>query len=324
MTTTATTKKPKLYLGEILVTGGLLAALCFFMLQWGMAGIIHSRKIQVTPDLQGKSISGVLDLLAPLKLSLLKEGTEFNNTVAIGSVLRQVPPAGTKVREGKAIRVIVSKGGSTVFAPKIMGLPLRNAEMMLRQTQLTLGEVSESYSLRMEKGLVLSQDPRAETSVEQNSMVNVVVSAGAPPDDILLVPEFLRKNVAEVSRWASSHGVSLTIDKDVNSLFPYGTILAQEPETDAIVTDETQLMITISGKAAGKKSKKGMVNLEYQVPQGSSDSLVRIQLIDAQGERELFNGMRSPGSKIAVPVPESGNARIKIFLNNILVEERDL
>ena len=88
---------------------------------------------------------------------------------------------------------------------------------------------------------------------------------------------------------------------------------------------DTHLMITISGKPAGKK--EGKVSTEkfiYQVPQGSSESLVRIKLLDESGERELFNGMRSPGSKVEVAVPKGGNAHIKIFLNNILVEERDL
>jgi hypothetical protein len=48
-------------------------------------------------------------------------------------------------------------------------------------------------------------------------------------------------------------------------------------------------------------------------------------VVDQYGERELFNGTRPPGSKIDVPVPDAGaGARMKIFLNGILVEERDL
>ena len=43
------------------------------------------------------------------------------------------------------------------------------------------------------------------------------------------------------------------------------------------------------------------------------------------GEREVFNGMRPPGSKIDLPVPDTGaGARMKVFLNGILVEEKDL
>ena len=34
--------------------------------------------------------------------------------------------------------------------------------------------------------------------------------------------------------------------------------------------------------------------------------------------------MRKPGTKIEVPVQETGGARVKIYMNGILVEERDL
>ncbi len=112
---------------EFFISVLVIAAFAIFMLAWGIEGAIHSRPVQIVPDLKGRSISGVLDMLAPLKLSLIKSGSEFNSSVPIGSILRQRPPAGTKVREGKTIRVVLSQGGETVFTPAISGLPLRNA-----------------------------------------------------------------------------------------------------------------------------------------------------------------------------------------------------
>jgi serine/threonine-protein kinase len=309
---------------EFIVSVLLLAVFAVFMLRWGIEGAIHNRPVQIVPDLKSRSISGALDMLAPLKLSLLKDGSEFNSSVPIGSILRQRPPAGTKVREGKSIRVVVSQGGETVFTPAISGLPLRNAEMLLRQNQLILGEVTESPSLRLEKGLILSQDPQAETSVERNSLVNVVVSRGEPPEGVVLMPDFLRKNLAEASQWATEKGVPLTIDKDASSLFPYGTILAQDPQSDSLVADDTQVKFTISGRPREAKDTAAVVNFQYKVPQGSSESLVRVLMVDQHGERELFNGLRQPGTKVDLSIPEAGQARIKIFLNGILVEERDL
>ena len=309
---------------EFLVVLALLSGLGLFGFRYAVEGIVHSRAVQTVPDITKKSIAGALDSLAPLNLAMMKEGNEFNSAVPIGSILRQRPPAGTKVREGKAVRVVVSQGGETVFAPAVNGLPLRNAEMLLRQGQLTLGEVTESYSLRLEKGLVLSQDPAAEASVERNSLVNVVASAGQPPDEIVLMPDFQRKSLAEASKWASEVGTPLAINKDMSSLFPYGTILAQDPAHDAVVDEETKVKITISARPWDSKEKASMTSLQYQVQQGSQDSLERILLTDQHGERELFNGLRAPGTKIDLAVPQAGRARAKIYLNGILVEERDL
>lgn len=308
----------------VVTAAGALSALGLLAFWWALGGVVHNRPVQVVPDLKGKSISGALDMLGALNLALSKESAEFNASVPIGSILRQRPPAGTKVREGKTVRVVVSQGGETVFTPSVAGLPLRNAEMLLRQSQLMLGEVTEAYSLRMEKGLVLSQDPRSESSVERGSLVNVVVSGGPPPEGIVLMPDFLRKNAAEASQWAASVGLNASVTKDPGSLFPYGTVLSQEPGPDAVVSEGASVRLVVSGRPGSGKDAAAVMNFHYQVPQGSSDSLVRITLSDQQGEREIFNGLRSPGSRVDLPIPSPGRARVKIFLNGILVEERDL
>jgi serine/threonine-protein kinase len=305
--------------------GGLLLILAFYMLRWGIQGVIHSRKTQTVPDMKGRSLAASLDMLTPLNLGLRKEGAEFDGSVAVSSVLRQDPPPGTVVREGKIVRVVVSQGGETVLVPAVVGLPLRNAEMFLRQSQLLLGEVSESYSLRLDKGVVLSQEPKSEASVERNSLVNVNVSGGTPPAGIILMPDFLRKNVSEARTWAQAFGLTLQESKDMSSPFTFGTVLSQNPASDFVVSAGDKVSVVISGKkdAPGRDSPAAKT-FHYELSQGGSESLVRIVVADKYGERELFNGLRRPGSKIDLPIQETGEARVKIFLNGILVEERDL
>lgn len=310
---------------ELLAGLVLLAVSGFFALRWGLEGAVHNRKIQIVPDMKGRSIAAALDMLAPVGLALRKEGQEFNGSVPIGAVLRQNPAAGTKVREGKVVRVVLSDGGETVFVPSLVGLPLRNAEMLLRQSQLLLGSVNESYSLRMEKGMVLTQEPRAESSVERSAMVNVAISGGPPPSGIILMPDFVRKNVAEGTAWAAGAGIELAVAKDASSLFPYGVILSQDPAPDAVLPPGGKVKLTISGNTKPAPGQTATRTLHYAVPQGSSESHVRIVLMDQYGEREIFNGLRAPGSRVDVdmPVAESGQARTRVFLNGVLVEERD-
>ena len=302
-----------------------MALFTVFMLRWAIEGVVHNRKPQTVPDIKGRSLQAALDMLAPLNIGLMKTGTEFNNSVPVSSVLRQEPPAGTVVREGKIVRVVVSQGGETVLAPTIVGLPLRNAEMMLRQAQLVLGEVEEQYSLKYEKGVVIAQDPKAEASVERSSLVGVTVSKGAPPAGLNLMPDFTRKTLADVQAWSASSGVNVSESKDMTSPFPGGTVLSQTPAPDTVLTGKEKLSVVVSGKKG--KTGEGAVatkTFHYELPVGGGESLVRIVLADKYGERELFNGLRRAGSKIDLPIQETGGARVKIFLNGILVEERDL
>ncbi|MDE2492161.1 MAG: PASTA domain-containing protein [Elusimicrobia bacterium] len=307
---------------EMAAVGAAFLAFCWWAVNWGIGGLVHSRKTVEVPDLKGHSVAAALDALSPLNLGLRKTGVEFDASVPIAAILRQQPPAGTIVREGKVIRVVLSQGGQTVLSPALDGLPLRNAEMLLRQSQLALGEVSEAYSLKSSKGLVLSQDPQSETSVEKNSLVNVVVSAGPPPAGVSLMPDFSRKTLDAVQSWASSAGLKVTVQTDATSLFPNGTVLEQSPAPDAALSTDTVVAVTVSGrKGALPASAK---TFRYVLARGGASSQVRIVLVDKYGERELFDGVRGPGATIEVPVQSSGGARVRIYLNGILVEERDL
>ena len=318
-----TTKSSEVRTIEVAAVAAALLAFAYFSLNWGMEGLLHSRRTQTVPDLKGRSIAAALDQLAPLSLGLRKSGVEFDASVPISSVLRQDPLDGTVVREGKTVRVVVSQGGQTVLAPAVVGLPLRNAEMMLRQSQLALGEVSESYSLKQDKGMVLSQDPKAEASVERDALVNLVVSGGAPPAGVALMPDFLRKTLDDAQGWAAGAGVKLDIKTDATSLFPNGTVLTQTPAADSVLSADARVQLLVSGRK-GAAPTVAAKTFKYELPQSGSESQVRIVVIDKYGERELFNGVRKPGTKIEVPLQETGGARVKIYMNGILVDERDL
>jgi serine/threonine-protein kinase len=308
---------------EMAAVGAVLLAFSYWAINWGMEGLVHNRKTVSVPDLKGRSLAAALDMLAPLNIGLRKTGVEFDASVPISSILRQDPAAGTVVREGKTVRVIVSQGGQTVQAPTVVGLPQRNAEMLLRQSQLALGEVSEAYSLKAEKGQVLSQDPKGETSVERDTLVNLVVSGGVPPAGVSVMPDFQRKTLDEVQSWAAGAGMKVDVKSDTSSLFPSGTVLTQSPAPDAALSPDGSISVVVSGHK-GAASTAATKTFRYELAQGGSDSQVRIVMVDKYGERELFNGLRKPGSKIEVPVQTAGGARVKIYLNGILVEERDL
>ena len=269
----------------------------------------------------GKSSASALQSLSEINLAMKIEGYEFNESVPIGTVLRQVPSSGSTVREGKIVRVVFSQGGESVFTPNLIGLPLRNAELLLRQRQLVLGEVSESYSLKAEKGTVLSQDPKPELSVSKNTMVQVAVSAGLPPAGIVMMPDFRQKKSDEAQQWAADNSVTLTLSEDPSSLFPGGTIIDQTPLPDTVVSAGAKVALTVSSRAGASASEKEF-RVHYEVSQSGSQRHIRVVALGKSGDREIFNGLRDPGSKIDLSVPYGGAEKIRIFVNGILVEER--
>ena len=299
----------------------LICVFGYWLYGWLAEAVIHNKPEVIVPDITGKSSVNALQVLSENKLSVYIEKYEFKESEPIGTVIKQLPGVGTTVREGKTIRITVSKGGESVFTPTLSGLSLRNAELLLRQNQLSLGEVSEGYSMRVEKGTVLSQDPKPETSVSKNTMVNVKVSAGAPPSGILMMPDFLQKDREAVAAWASKNDVKVNYAEDPKSAFPKGTVFAQSPDPDTLLDGKSKVKVTVSAKK-GEVSAEGEYNIKYEVSSTGSQRSIRIVSIGKEGEREVFNGLRDPGSKVDISIPKKDLVKIRIFVNGILVEER--
>ena len=298
--------------------------LTYFLFSWTMDTVVHSRKEVIVPDIQGKSAANALQLISEGDLAMKIDGYEFNDSVPIGTVLRQAPSAGTTVREGKIVKVVFSQGGESVFTPNLIGLPLRNAELLLRQRSLLLGEVSESYSLKAEKGTVLSQEPKSELSVSKNTMVQVVVSAGEPPAGIVLMPDFRQRKINETYQWASDNKLEVKTIEDASSLFPGGTVIDQVPAADTVVSAESSITLTVSSRKVSDGQGEKEFHIHYEVSQSGSQRHIRIMAVSKQGDREIFNGLRDPGSKIDLAVPYGGADKVRIFINGILVEEREV
>lgn len=300
----------------------ILAAVTYFLFNFAMESVVHRRKEVMIPDIKGKSALKAMEILSESNLAMQIQGFEFNDSVPIGTVLRQTPQSGITAREGRIVKVIFSQGGESVFTPNLIGLPLRNADLLLRQRQLALGEVTESYSLKFEKGSVINQEPKAEIGVAKNSMVNLIVSAGPPPSGIILMPDFRQKKAEVFEKWAADNNLKYDRIDDKNSVFPKDTIIDQFPESDSVVSADAKIKITVSGRDSGPSQNE--FQIKYQVSQSGSQRHIRILAISKTGERELFNGLRDPGSKVELSLPYGSAEKIRIFVNGILVEERQI
>ena len=289
---------------------------------WVMGALIHTRKEVTVPDLNKKPVSQALDLLARQNLAAKQAGVEFADNVPPGSVLRQIPSAGSTVREGRIIRVWISQGDEMVFVPNTVGTTLREAQLTIRQAGLNVTKVENAYSLTYEKGLVITQTPKADSMVQKGTSVTLVSSNGAPPASVILVPNFKGKKLAQATLWASGQDVNLIIKEDPESAFPNGTVADQHPQADSQVPPGSAVEVTVSRRATADNEKS--YHLHYELPQGKKDSVVRVVVEDVTGESEVLNETKQPGSKIDLEIPFTSFATVRVFVDNILVREREV
>ncbi len=298
------------------------AALIFVSIDWVFGAIVHTRKEVSVPDITKKSITQALNMLAANNLAMKQAGVEFAQNVPPGSILRQIPSAGSTVREGRVIRVWISQGDEMVFVPNIVGSDLRSAQLAIRQAGLLVDKVDNAYSLTYEKGLIVAQNPKPDSMVQKGEKVSLVLSNGAPPASVVLVPNFKSKKLAEATLWASSQNINLIIKEDPNSVFPNGTIAEQRPEADSQIAPGTNLEVIVSRRATADNEKS--YHLHYEMPQGKNASRVRVVVEDATGEMEIMNETKQPGSKIDLEIPYTDRAAVRVFVDGILVREREV
>ncbi len=292
--------------------------------QWALNVVLHSRPEVTVPDLSGKSLEQSLDILSPLGLSMAKDGVEFDENFPSGAVLRQAPPAGLKVREGKVVRVTVSSGGKVAFVPELSGKTLAEAQNLLRAAGMAPGALTQAYSQSHPDGEVLEQNPAAGIVGGHGQMVDLKISKGPPPEGTLLMPDFMNRPVTLARQWAEDNKVKVQTTQETRGDVMAGLVLRQTPAADAVLGGADAVSFVVSVSTTQAAPSKAARWIRYQVPAGGERVKVRIVLRDDKGEQTVFDESQEPGSLVEVPVNPEGVARARVYVAGVLIEERVL
>jgi eukaryotic-like serine/threonine-protein kinase len=291
-------------------------------LQWALNAALHTRAEVVVPDLSGKNLEQAMDVVSPMGLSLAKEGVEFDENFPSGAVLRQAPPAGLTVREGKVIRVTISSGGKVAFVPELTGKTLADAQNLLRTAGMAPGALSQAYSQVRPEGEVLEQSPAPGTVGGRGQMVDLKVSKGPPPEGTLMMPDFVNQPLSMARDWTEEKLLKIQVSEEAHPDLAPGTVVRQSPAPDTALTAGQSVSFTASTPGKGGGGGSGARWVRYQVPEGEERVKVKVVLRDEGGEKVLFDDVRSPGALVEIAATPKGPGRVRIYAGGVLVEER--
>ncbi|OVE75902.1 hypothetical protein BVX98_06750, partial [bacterium F11] len=282
-----------------------------------MKALLHSRAEVHVPNIEGKSILDALSIVSSLNLSLIQDGQEFDESLPAGTILRQHPPSGMKVRTRRLIRVIVSKGGKVVFVPLIIEHPIAEAQSRLAQDGLQIGSINEQFSADFAKGIVISQEPSSGTIVTHGALIDLAVSKGAAPAGSVIVPNFIEKRIDTVEDWAAQLGIKVKMKEDPKAIGRAGIVVKQRPLPDQPLIDEA-FFVTIVPLLASEQGFR----FSYKVPRGLGESEIRIQARSNRGEYDVYHGQHHGGYLIEVPMDIDSTTRVRVYIDGDLKHER--
>ena len=115
--------------------------------------------------------------------------TEYHATIGTGNVISVTPAEDTQVPLGSTVDLVVSLGPAPISVPDVVGNDEATAVSAI-EAEGFVANVGYAYDAVVTAGLVISQDPAGGTSVSSGSTVDIVVSLGPAPTNLLTDTDF--------------------------------------------------------------------------------------------------------------------------------------
>ena len=143
-------------------------------------------KTEKMPNLVNSERRNAALQLKNLDLDLTIDDTleEYSETITAGYVIRTLPEAGTTLRAGDTVSLVVSKGSEKKSIPVITftGSDIEIVRQQATQMGLVVGDVSSRADVSP-IGTVLEQSIAPNTDVKEGTVITFVVSSGPDVDD---------------------------------------------------------------------------------------------------------------------------------------------
>lgn len=164
-----------------------------------------SRTVDV-PVLTNLTMVEANDALSRAGLYLKVEGEDFDSAIPAGRIVRQDVPPGNKVKEQRAIKVVISKGPRVLSLISLAGMTLPDAEAALLQQGLRIGRTIYVHADNVEKGRIVAQKPEPDEKL--SDQITVLVSLG-PHEVSYFCPDFIGKPLEQAKELALKLGIVL-------------------------------------------------------------------------------------------------------------------
>jgi beta-lactam-binding protein with PASTA domain len=168
----------------------LLFFIIFFLAAVVFSQVILKGETVTVPDVAGKTVAQARTELAKKDLSVAQRGSEFNDTLERGLIIKQDPAPGSRIRVTKVVQVVTSAGSQSVKVPDLLNKSLDDVLTLLQASGLYKGKLSQIHTSRYPAGRVIAQKPAPDEVVERNAQVGLLLSQGGR-EDRYVMPDLL-------------------------------------------------------------------------------------------------------------------------------------
>jgi serine/threonine-protein kinase len=200
--------------------------------------ILSYNKTVEVPDIQGMNVIKATKVLEKAGLLLKIVGQEHDQFIQPGYIVRQEKAPGTMVKNGRVIRIYLSKGPAVTSLPSYEGLSVSIVEKLLLRSGSRIRRKVFIHSDDVMRGRVVAHrplpgEPGGET-------IDVIVSLGSGQAEYIC-PNFVKMSKKEAQQLAAILSIKLHIDGRGT------TVQGQNPRPGTVIKKGSFVDITFEG-----------------------------------------------------------------------------
>jgi len=143
-----------------------------------MRALLQQQEVNVPNLVQKRAADAkVIAAREGLDLRVVEGAGRHHATIPAGRILAQEPPAGSKLKSQRSVRVWLSLGPRRLTIPSVEGETLRTARLRLDQANVPVGRIVEVNDAAPE-GVILVQTPPGGDAEPDFESVSLLVSRG--------------------------------------------------------------------------------------------------------------------------------------------------
>jgi serine/threonine-protein kinase len=205
-----------------------------------------NRDVVEVPAVTGLALEKAKDVFYRVGLLTEIKNKEYDNKLALDAVISQFPESGEKVKKGRKIALVVSKGKEIAIIPDVRNLSERQARIELKKNGFVIGKIKKVYSEDRAVDIVVDAFPQSGTTISREMEVDLIVSKGAKPTHAE-VPNLVGESLTETKKRIDESGLKVgKISYQNNSTLLPGTIISQSKAPGSKIPLESSIDLVVS------------------------------------------------------------------------------
>jgi len=229
-----------------------IALIAFFcLMNWVvMPWYVNDGGVVKVPDVVGMDVGAAKIVLDTTGLQFEPGGTE-SSKLPPNTVLAQNPEAGSIVKHGRRIYLVLSGGAEKVEVPNLIGHTQREAQFMLERVGFKVGLVTSDSSSEYPQNVVMTQSSKPGSMLATGTPISMVVSSGPVEEGEVSVPDLVGRPLTEAQKMITRSSLVLgSVTFEPSRRLVPNTILEQYPRARDIVPKGTAINLYVSSIAS--------------------------------------------------------------------------